>query len=328
MNDVMFAIVLALAWFATVNAVASVAAAALSWLFDRLFTVVRPAGAALALFVLRMLPGALSAFFTIALFLPAHWRLEPSQADESAGYSLLALAAAGAAILAATAWRALAAARATSWIGRTWIRRSRVCARQAGGVPVYHLADSAPVVSLVGVLRPRLFVATQVFDSLTPDELEMSIAHEVAHLRSRDNLKRVLVACAPDLLTIAGLGGRVEKRWRASLEFAADAGAVRGDERRALNLVSALVKVARLIPAPTAGRHPMLAGSSFYEGALLSARIDRLLEIDRWRRQRFSLVPVWPISVAGLALLAALLPTHAVWLTVHAVTEGLVRILP
>jgi len=328
MNDLLFATVLALAWFATVNATASVAAAALGWGLDRSLARARPASAARVFFVVRLLPGVVSLFFIGALFLPAHWRLEPTNAEESAGYSLVLLAVIGAAILVATAWRAWVAARATGWIGRVWARRSQPRAIDAGGVPVYGLPDSSPVVSLVGVFRPRLFVATQVLDALTPDELDVSVAHELAHLRSRDNLKRVLAACSPDLLSMVGLSRRVEDRWRRSLEFAADATAVGDDEARALSLVSALVKVAKLAPAPRHTHVSLLAGSHFYEGALLAARIDRLLKVETWRRQSFAMVPVWPVSLAGLTLLAALLPSQTVWLTVHVVTEGLIRVLP
>ena len=328
MDEVLFATVLALAWFATVNIAASATAAALGWALDRPLARMRPASAARAFFVMRLLPGVVSLFFTIALFLPAHWRLEPANTGESAGYCLLLLAALGAAILIATAWRAWMAARATGWVGRVWARRSKLRGIDAGGVPVYGLPDRSPVVSLVGIFRPRLFVATQVLDALTADELDLSIAHEVAHLRTRDNLKRVLVACAPDVLSVVGLSRRVEDRWRAALEFAADAGAVRDDEARALSLVSALVKVARLLPAPLSAGVRLLAGSHFYEGALLTARIDRLLQVETWRRQSFARVPVWPVSLVGLAVLAALLPSQAVWLTVHVVTEGLIRVLP
>jgi hypothetical protein len=81
-------------------------------------------------------------------------------------------------------------------------------------------------------------------------------------------------------------------------------------------------------PAPHHTRVPLLAGSHFYEGALLAARIDRLLKVETWRRQSFAMVPVWPVSLVGLTLLAALLPSQTVWLTVHVVTEGLIRVLP
>ena len=326
MNDVGFALVLALAWFATVNVVASGFVAVMAAALDRVIARFQAPTAARLLFVLRLLPGVVSVFFTLALFLPAYWRLEPAGAEESAGYSLLLLAGLGALILAMTAWRTLAALRTTGWIGRAWLKRSERGPHDAAGVPIYHVEDPAPIVSLVGVWRPRLFVSTPVLQSLTEPELEASIAHELAHYRAGDNLKRVIVACSPDVLLLAGVGRRVEDQWRAALEFAADARAVGDDRLRALNLVSALVKVARLMPAP---RVPLLAaGSSLYDGALLTARIGRLLEPAGTPRSSLAVLPMWPVSLAGLALFAALLPSQTVWVVVHLATEGLVRFLP
>jgi len=321
-----FAVVLALAWFATVNIAASAVAATAALALDRVLGRARPSTAARVLLGLRLLPGVVSLFFTTALFLPAHWRLEPANAEESAGLSLLALAAVGAVILAATLWRTAAAVRATGWIGRAWLRRSERQEADAGGIPVYRLSNPSPIVSLVGVIHPRLFVSTPVLSSLSAAELDVSLSHELAHLLSGDNLKRVIVACCPDALSLAGIGRRVEDQWRAALEFSADDRAVGGDEQRALNLVSALVTMAKLTPAP---RRSLLAVTSeFYDGALLSARIDRLLHPERAGRSSLAVVPMWPVSLAGLALLAALLPSQAVWLVVHLATEGLVRLLP
>lgn len=326
MNDVGFAIVLALAWFATVNVAASGLVALLAAALDSRMARFKAATASRVLLVLRLLPGAVSVFFTLALFLPAHWRLEPEGVEESAGYSLLLLAALGALILVMTAWRTIVALRATGWIGRTWLRHSRRGAADAGGVPIYHVTHPSPIVSLVGVFRPRVFVSTTVLQALTEPELEASIAHELAHCEAGDNFKRVLVACSPDVLLLAGVGRRVEDQWRAALEFAADARAVGDDRQRALDLVSALVKVARLAPV----RRPSLvaARSDFYDGALLSARIGRLLDPDGAARSSLAVLPMWPVSLAGLALAAVLLPSHTVWLVVHLATEGLVRILP
>ena len=193
-------------------------------------------------------------------------------------------------------------------------------------MPVYSLPNPTPIVSLVGVFRPRLFVSTQVLGALSPEELDLSMAHELAHLSARDNLKRVLAACSPDALSIVGFGRRLEQRWRAAIEFAADARAVAGDEQRAVSLVSALVTVARL--SPPAQPSFLMAGSDFYDGELLKARIDRLLDPALGRRQSTALVPVWPISLVAFLVLAALLPSQAVWVIVHVATEGLVRVLP
>jgi hypothetical protein len=178
------------------------------------------------------------------------------------------------------------------------------------------------------VVRPRLFVAARVLDALTPDELDVSLRHELAHRRYRDNLKRVLAACAPDLLTLVGLSRRVDNRWRAEQEFAADATAVGDNQSHALSLASALVKVSRLAQVPEGARVPLLAGSHFYEGTLLAARIDRLLNAGSPASRLATVPPVWPVPLAGLALLALMLPSQTVWLTVHLVTEGLIRVLP
>jgi len=325
-NDVGFAVVLALAWFATVNVVASALVALLAASLDSVIARFKAPAAARVLLVLRLMPGVVSVFFTLALFLPAHWRLEPAGADESAGYSLMLLAGLGALILLMTAWRTLAALRTTGWIGRAWLKRSERAPVDATGVPIYHVTDPAPIVSLVGVVRPRLFVSRPVLQTLTGPELDASIAHELAHYRAGDNLKRVLVACSPDVLILAGVGRRVEDQWRAALEFAADADAVGEDRQRALDLVSALVKVARLMPARKAS--VVAVGSSLYDGALLSARIGRLLEPAGTTRSSLAVLPMWPVSLAGLALFAALLPSQTVWLVVHLATEGLVRFLP
>lgn len=326
MNDVGFAVVLALAWFATVNVAASVVVAVSAWTLDTWIARFAAPSAARVLLVLRLTPGIISVFFAVALFLPAHWRLEPAGAEETAGYSLILLAGLGAVILGTTVWRTVAALNATDWIGRVWLKRSERLPETVSGVPVHRVVNTLPILSLVGVFRPRLFVSTPVLEALTPAELQASFAHEVAHLRARDNFKRILVACSPDVLSLGGIGRRVEDQWRAALEFAADAAAVGQDRQRALDLVAALVKVARLMPAPKASL--IGAESAFYDGALLRARIDRLMQSRSGRPSSFALLPMWPVSLAGVLLLAAMLPSHAVWVVVHIATEGLVRLLP
>src|SRR5262249_55951036 len=114
------------------------------------------------------------------------------------------------------------------------------------GIPVFVVADPLPVMSLVGALRPELFVTDRVASELTADEFELSLSHEAAHVRSNDNLKRLIMTWAPDLLGTSRLGRDLNDRWRAAIELAADAEAVGSSESRAVLLASALVKIARL----------------------------------------------------------------------------------
>ena len=103
-----------------------------------------------------------------------------------------------------------------------------------------------PVMALVGVLSPRLLIAQAVLDALTGEELRAAAAHEAGHWRALDNLKRLAMRAAPDLLS-ATAARALERRWVVAAERVADrAAGESGSERCAL--ASALVKVARLIP--------------------------------------------------------------------------------
>lgn len=60
-------------------------------------------------------------------------------------------------------------------------------------VPV-HLIDPLPAAGLVGVFRPRIVLPL----TTPPDEMDMTLSHELCHLKSRDNLWSLLrlVCCA------------------------------------------------------------------------------------------------------------------------------------
>ena len=197
MSGAPFAILLALAWFGATNIALSLASAGLGRFFGGARLVDQPVRAARALFALRLLPAAGSLFFTIGVFLPAHWRWEPAVTEESAGYSIALFAIAGAAIVAITIARAARDTRATSGLTRRWRSAAAAGHRLALGFPVFFLADPSPVMSVGGILRPTLFVAEELRAGLTPEELEVSLAHEVAHARAGDNLKRLVAAWSP-----------------------------------------------------------------------------------------------------------------------------------
>ena len=213
----------------------------------------------------------------------------------------------------------------TRRVERGWLERASGPTTFAGArLPVYGLPDASPVISLAGLLRPRVFVARPVVEAFTSDELAVSLAHEVAHHDARDNLKRLAVACSPDLLGFWPSGRALERRWRAAVEFAADDRAVDGEESRAVALASALIKVARLSPAAAATG----SASTFYDGTLLAARIDRLLASAGDHAAERRPAHPWPVFLGGAALVAALLAAEAAWFGVHLATEGLVRFLP
>ena len=119
----------------------------------------------------------------------------------------------------------------------------------------------------------RLFVARTVVDACDAGELRAVVAHEQAHAGARDNLRRLLMAGAPDALAWLPVGAGMMREWAAMAELAADETAVSHSSDR-LHLASALVKVARLATTPPGA----LPASTLYRGEPIAERVHRLLE--------------------------------------------------
>jgi Zn-dependent protease with chaperone function len=318
-------LLLALAWFGMVDLALSALAAAVGSLLERGALGLRPSRAPAVLLTLKLAPGVVAVFFTLVVFLPAQWRFEPAGADESAGYTLVGLGLLGALTLVLAVRRAARDWRMTRNLERRWmIQTSGALMPIPGGLPIYCLADDTPIVSMTGLRRPRIFVSRSVREMLTDDELDASLAHERAHHQTRDNLKRLIVACSPDLVGLWPGGRALERQWREAVEFAADARAVSGSECRGVLLASALLKVARMTPAVGVP----VAGMGFYNGAPISERITRLLSPRLEEEPAPRLGRAWSVSVCGMTLLVAIAAAEGAWLGVHLATEGLVRLLP
>jgi Zn-dependent protease with chaperone function len=307
-------VLLGLAWFATINIVSTLAV----WLIASTPAMarLRTAGAFLTL---RFLPVVLSTLFVVTVFLPAHWRFEPFEAEESFGALLSGLAIAAGAMLVRSGWRAVAVVWRERHVFSFALQHAQTIAADAIAV------SALRGVSLAGILRPRILVGTDALRVLTPAELDVAISHEIAHRQSRDNLKRFLMFCSPDLVAWLPAGRALEARWQAEAECQADAHAVAGDEERAIVLASALVKVARLthrggmnLPSP--------AWSGFHVPTLLETRIRRLVagpsSLPAHGRFTRALVAVSIVAVSALVFATDLS------YRLHQVTEALVANLP
>jgi Zn-dependent protease with chaperone function len=305
---------LGLAWFAAVNVLASVAA----WIVGRSLTR-RDAPAPLALLAVRLLPAVMASVFAAFVFAPGHIRLEPSDADESIGFAIGALALTGLGIVGRSVWRGLQVMAAARRV-RRWLHRP--IATSAGNA---WQVDGFAGVSLAGVIRPRILVGSQARQLLTSDELEAAVAHEAAHRRAYDNVKRCVMFCAPDVFGWSTTAQRLEAQWRAAAESQADRRAVDGDSGRAVHLASALVKIARLGTTPRAALHSPV-WSTFHEPSLLEVRVRQLVAGSRMRQS-----PLWLPSA-----LTACVATSVVALAwaadaaarVHHLTEHLIGFLP
>lgn len=305
-------IVLTLAWFACMNAISS---AAVAWLVHA-FRHRRPRSRPSVLLGIRLVPSVVSLLFVGALFLPAQWAWEPRDADETLGFALRGVAALGAAVLLRGVWRVVVTAWATH--------------RVNAGIPSYrraapntYLVDGLSGVSLAGIVRPRILIGRDVKAQLSCAELEVAVAHEVAHRDAFDNLARWCMRCAPDFLTGSRVAARLEHAWHVAAESRADARAIRGNRARAVDLASALIKVARL-SAATTGQVSVPSWSTLNDCELLEWRVQRLLN--------GSVPPIPSLPRVGLVVatlvLSVLIVVPIVAGPVHRLTETLIALLP
>jgi Peptidase family M48 len=268
----------------------------------------------------RVLPCAAALLFATLVVAPGYIWLEPRDARESVGPMLGLAALAAIALLIRGPLLAMRAWQSTRCIETAWLRAADRIEAPRVPFPVWRARQGAAGFWLSGLWRPRLIVTGAVLDALNPGELEAAFGHELAHAASRDNLLRLCLAACPGALSVTSLGRRLEREWAGAAEAAADRRAVEGDPAAAVELASALVKVARLAP-PTAG----VMASALGDGDV-GRRVRLLLAHDV--SQPAPLVAeagAWAGLLAPLAAIAALGLDPAVVGALHDLAEHFVR---
>ena len=272
-------ITLVLAMLLTVNAVATAAAAGL-WRLSR-----RPLGRCSArtkaeiLFVMRIGPPAIAIIWIAAFMIPSYLLYEPYSTNEVVSKKLGIIASISAIGVGCAIWRAVRSWLATRSLLKAWIANSRPIDLGLD-VPVFLLSHTFPIIAVVGTFRPRLFIADHVLKSLTDEELSAAISHEYGHMAAYDNLKRSLLRASRAGLLIIPCGRTLDRAWGEASEAAADEHAAQQSSAVALNLASALVRIARMIPAEDRQVMPSsayLVGGEETRG--VKARVRRLVEL-------------------------------------------------
>jgi Zn-dependent protease with chaperone function len=270
-------ICLALSALLTLNALAALLASAL-WSAIRGRAKEWPAGAqARLLFALRVFPPIIAIACVGALLVPAYIRHEPRSAVEPVSLKLGILAAVSAAGLLLALWRGVAAWLATHRLIRNWM--SLADPVSVDRIPAYRLRHQFPVIAIVGAIRPKLFIADHLFQTLTREELAAAIAHECGHLAARDNLRRAAMRFCRDALAIFPTGGGLDRAWAEASESAADEYAASGGRAAALDLASTLVKVARLVPKGVKPAMPAMASFIIADADVVARRVLRLTQL-------------------------------------------------
>ncbi len=196
-----------------------------------------------------------------------------------------------------------------------WLEGARPIELNANSAVAFQSQRESPPLLIVGILHPKILVSESTVGLLTHDELRIALKHEQEHMKSRDNLKRLILTFCP----FPGMA-RLEKAWSQASELAADDAAV-SNERDALDLAGALVKVSRLLPVKAAPT----CGTAFVAGSI-SERVAFLLDWDRVSKSRRVHIRTWfviPFAVAA-SLLVSVAHSPVLALT-HELTEWLVR---
>ncbi len=282
------------------------------------------------IFALRVLPLTLALFVTFAVIIPAFLLYEPDLPEETVGLKMAVLGAISVFGLAAAVYRIIASWWQTRRLIEDWMTTSKPVEIEGASMPAYKLRHPFPVIAVVGIFRPRIFVAEQVFSELDKPELIAALSHEAGHVSSFDNLKRVTMRVCRDLLVFP-LGKSLDNGWLLAAESAADEyAAVRGGSGYALNLASALVKIGRITPLEQTQRLPIAAYLIEPDDTSLTQRIDGLLNFaDKpfgiTERSPYLTAVFW-VSVAMTAVTTILVLTSTPFLQeVHEVTEGILH---
>jgi Zn-dependent protease with chaperone function len=309
---------LLLAALLTFNSLASLVIAGLWRIGGRLTLGWTAVSRARLLFSLRTLPALLALLSVALLLVPSYLAYEPRHSAESVSFKLALLAIASASGIAVSIYRGLATHRATANLTAHWLRQGKPVQIAGIEIEAYQIAHAFPLIAIVGFLRPRLFIANQVLELLGPEEIAAAVAHENGHLAARDNLKRGLLQACRNALLIIPSGRSLDSAWSEASEEAADENAARQGKGVALDLASALVKIARNIPPgarPTMPAGVFLLGEDERSG--VKSRVSRLIALSAThecvgtRYEVFKRLLVWtpPLALLTVLTLSALNPS-------------------
>ncbi|MGD0214333.1 MAG: hypothetical protein ABSB87_13975 [Terriglobales bacterium] len=292
----------------------------LSLLVETVWRILRPLhvaqqSVATILFGLRILPLVASLIITFALVVPSLQLMEPLPMGKSMGAIPLLLSVCALLLIACGFFRAIAAQTRTTRAVTCWLEGANPLKVDANSADTFQSRREGPPLIVVGVRHPRVLVSESTVALLTPDELRMALKHEYEHMKSRDNLKRLIQVFCP----FPGMA-KLESAWSQAAELAADDAAV-SNQRDALDLAAALVKLSRLVPVKTS---PLF--SAGFVSDSISERVACLLDWDEASQSRRVHIRTWFVVPFAVAVSLLVTVAHGPVLTLtHEVTEWLVR---
>jgi Zn-dependent protease with chaperone function len=284
-----------------------------------------PRNASQVLLWLRLAPFIATVVAALIFIIPAFLEYEPHATQERVSISIAFFALMSLLIVFGGLLRSMSAVLQSNRVMKAWIKDSEEEAIQMEGVSVHRCRHESPVIAVLGLWRTRIFVSSQVFETLSSEELNAALRHEIVHARSRDTFKKLALHFSPKVFPAWDLLAPIRESWARACELSADEEAVSHDSQCTLSLASALVKVSRLscpMEIPTLGAALMQTEN------FLGLRIERLLQISEngsgpLATSKRNAFPQWTLFPAALLLGIGAYP-YALSLT-HELLELFVR---
>ena len=268
------------------------------------------------LFALRTFPLLLASLITVAFAIPSFLLLEPRSIIEPMGDIPLLLALAG---LAFAIYGSINAAMAAVHAWRTVDDWSSSAQHLSASLPfpVLRISRSIPALTAAGILRPKILLSGSAEFLLNGNELRTALNHELAHIRRRDNFKKLILR----FVAFPGMYG-FDDAWLQASEMSADDAAV-SSTADALDLAAALLKLSTL-RADEPSPH-LTAALVHGHASIINARVERLILWSDRRRasQNFSVTTVLGLVLPAIAVFA--ITYGSLLADVHKATEWLVR---
>ena len=268
------------------------------------------------LFSLRIFPLVTAALITAVFTIPSFLMLEPRAIDEPVGGVPLTLGLFGLAIGVFGAANGFLAIRTASRTVSAWTREAQ-SAPSTAPIPVLRIPWPVPPMSAVGIVRPRILLSSAAESMLAAEELQTALNHEIAHVRSHDNLKKLLLR----FVSFPGMSG-LEMAWLEAIELAADDAAV-SSPAEALDLAATLIKLSRL--GPVEAPVDLSAALVHSPASIMNTRVERLIAWSQRRHPSHGLALWYGMLSIGTAVGIAAVTYSQLLVRMHEATEWLVR---
>jgi beta-lactamase regulating signal transducer with metallopeptidase domain len=166
-------------------------------------------------------------------------------------------------------------------------------------LPAVAWCERVAVPTVVGLLKPTILLPLSLSSGLTPDQIEMLLLHELAHLRRHDHWVNLAQWIVETAMFFHPAVWWVSRRIRAERELACDDRVLATGVAEA-SYADSLLRMAELSRLAIASDNPNVALALGSHGTRFSGFGQRVLRLIEGREALESLRParVWPVAVA------------------------------